>query len=54
MTTDGARRMLALVRDGRVSQFLAEADELDPADLADVLAEADEEERIEIVKLLPR
>ena len=53
MTSDGARRMLALVRDGRVSQVLAEAEELDPADLADVLAEANDEERVEIVKLLP-
>lgn len=53
MTTRAARRLLALVRDGQISQFLAEAEELDPTDLADVLAEADEDERVEIVKLLP-
>ncbi len=53
MTTDEARRLLILVRDGRISEFLAEAEELGAADLADVLAEADEDERVEIVKLLP-
>lgn len=53
MTTDGARRLLGLVRDGRISEFIAEAEELDAVDLADVLAEADDDERVEIVKLLP-
>lgn len=45
--------MLALLRTGQVSEFLARARLLDPADLADVLAHADDGERIEIVKLLP-
>ena len=45
--------LLAMVREGRIAEFLGHAEELDPADLADVLTEADEQERIEIVKLLP-
>lgn len=45
--------MIALLREGQVSEFLARARLLEPADLADVLAQADEHERIEIVKLLP-
>ncbi len=45
--------MIALLREGQVSEFLARARLLEPADLADVLAQADEQERIEIVKLLP-
>lgn len=53
MTGDDARRLLALVRNGQIADFLAEAEELGAADLADVLAEADEDERVEIVKLLP-
>jgi magnesium transporter len=48
-----AGELLAMVRDGRIAEFLSRAEELDPADLADVLAEANENERIEIVKLLP-
>jgi magnesium transporter len=53
MTPREARDLLALVRDGRVAEFLQRAEELMPADLADVLAEADEDERVEIVRLLP-
>lgn len=53
MTSWSAQELLALVRDGRVAEFLERAEDLIPADLADVLAEADEDERIEIVKLLP-
>ena len=45
--------LLALLREGRVSEFLGRARMLDPADLADVLGLADEDERIEIAKLLP-
>ena len=45
--------MLQLIRDGRVAEFIRLAEEMGPADLADVLAAADEEERIEIVQLLP-
>jgi magnesium transporter len=47
------RPLLALLREGKVSEFLARARMLDPADLADVLALADEDERVEIAKLLP-
>jgi magnesium transporter len=47
------KRMIELLRDGRVSEFLGRARMLDPADLADILALADEDERIEIAKLLP-
>ncbi len=45
--------LLSLLRAGRVADFLAQAEGLEPADLADVLAEAEESERVEIVKLLP-
>ena len=47
------KRMIELLRDGRVSEFLGRASLLEPADLADILALADEHERIEIAKLLP-
>jgi len=46
-------KMIGLLRDGNVSEFFARARMLEPADLADVLALADEDERIEIAKLLP-
>src|SRR5690606_20075438 len=45
--------LLDLVRTGRVADFLALAERMEAADLADVLSEANEEERVEIVKLLP-
>jgi magnesium transporter len=48
-----AEVLLGLVRDGQVNEFVRRAAELEPADLADVLAEADDDERVEIVKLLP-
>jgi magnesium transporter len=48
-----AERLIALLRDGHVSEFLAHARMLEPADLADVLALADDDERVEIAKLLP-
>lgn len=48
-----ADEMIGLLRDGKVHQFVDRARELGAADLADVLAAADEEERIEMVKLLP-
>lgn len=53
MTPHAVQKLLGLVRDGRVAQFVELAEQLEPADLADVLAEADEDERVEIVKLLP-
>jgi len=45
--------LIALLREGRVSEFLGRARMLDPADLADVLALADDDERVEIARLLP-
>jgi magnesium transporter len=45
--------MIALLREGNVSEFFARARMLEPADLADVLALADEDERVEIARLLP-
>jgi magnesium transporter len=45
--------LIELLREGRVSEFVGRARMLEPADLADVLARADDEERVEIVKLLP-
>jgi magnesium transporter len=45
--------MIDLLREGRVSEFVGRARMLEPADLADVLARADDNERVEIVKLLP-
>ncbi|MBM4187399.1 MAG: magnesium transporter [Gemmatimonadetes bacterium] len=53
MSSREAHELIALVRAGRIAEFLSRAEELVPADLADVLAEADEFERVEIVKLLP-
>jgi magnesium transporter len=45
--------MLALLREGRLEEFLARAPELESADLADVLAQLDEETRLEVVRRLP-
>jgi magnesium transporter len=45
--------LIDLLREGRVSEFVGRARMLEPADLADVLARADDDERVEIVKLLP-
>lgn len=47
------RQMIELLREGNVSEFLGRARLLEPADLGDVLALADEDERVEIAKLLP-
>ena len=46
-------RMLALFRAGNTVEFVARAQMLEPADLADVLALAKDEERVEIANLLP-
>ena len=46
-------QVIALLREGRVSEFLGRARLLEAADLADVLALADDDERVEIAKLLP-
>lgn len=48
-----APQLIALLRQGQVAEFLGRARMLEPADLADVLALADEDERVEIARLLP-
>ncbi len=53
MSPRSAQELIDLVREGRVAEFLEQAEDLMPADLADVLAVANEDERVEIVKLLP-
>jgi magnesium transporter len=45
--------MISLLRDGHVSEFFGRARLLEATDLADVLALADDDERVEIAKLLP-
>ncbi|HRP08350.1 MAG TPA: magnesium transporter [Gemmatimonadales bacterium] len=45
--------LVALVHEGRISAFIERAWSLEPADLADVLAALDENERIELVRALP-
>lgn len=45
--------MLLLVRQRRLDEFIVLAHELEPADLADVLAALEEQERLELVRLLP-
>ena len=46
--------MLELLRAGKLAEFVRRAQELDPADLADILASLDEEERVVAVRALPR
>ncbi len=46
--------MLELLRAGNMVEFVRRAQELDPADLADVLASLDEHERVVAVRALPR
>lgn len=48
-----AASMVELVRSGRMAAFIARAHDLEPADLADVLASLDEHERIAVVRSLP-
>lgn len=48
-----AERMIQLLRTGNAAEFLGRARLLEAADLADVLALADDHERVEIAKLLP-
>jgi magnesium transporter len=45
--------LVALVREGHTSAFVERAYDLEPADLADVLAALDDDERIRLVKALP-
>jgi magnesium transporter len=48
-----AASMVELVRNGRMALFIERAHELEPADLADVLASLDEAERVAVVRSLP-
>ena len=48
-----AAAMVGLVRSGRMEEFVARAYDLEAADLADVLASLDEDERVAVVRLLP-
>jgi len=51
--TGAVESMAALLRRGRFDAFLAAAVQLDPADLADVLAALNDEERVSVVRRLP-
>ena len=46
-------RMVDLVRNGEITVFIRRAHDFEPADLADVLAALDEEERLAVVQALP-
>jgi len=46
-------RMVDLVRSGEITVFIRRAHDYEPADLADVLAALDEEERLQVVQALP-
>ena len=46
--------MLDLLRAGNLKGFLARAQEAEPADLGDVLASLDDQQRLEVVRALPR
>ena len=48
-----AASMVELVRTGRMAAFIERAHDLEPADLADVLASLDEHERLAVVRSLP-
>lgn len=52
-TVRSAEALLALIRRGELNRFLAIAPDLEPADLADVLAQLTDDERLEVVKRLP-
>lgn len=47
------QELVQLARDGRTTTFIERAWDLEPADLGDVLAALDEDERVAIVRLLP-
>ncbi len=56
MTTpieDRHDELVALAREGRTEAFIERATDLEPADLADVLAALEDEERIALVRVLP-
>lgn len=48
-----AAALADLVRSGQLEEFVARAAQLEPADLADVLASLDDEQRLAVVQLLP-
>ncbi len=50
---DHVERMVELVRSGEITVFIRRAQDFEPADLADVLAALDDEERIAVVQALP-
>jgi magnesium transporter len=50
---DNIEHMVELVRQGEVATFVRRAHEFEPADLADVLAALEEEERVAVVQALP-
>ena len=52
-TNDHVERMVDLVRKGEIALFVRRAHDFEPADLADVLAALDEEERLAVVQALP-
>ncbi len=51
--TGGLESMLLLIREGRLEEFISQATELEPADLADVFAALDDAERLNLVRQLP-
>lgn len=56
MTTPIGERLdelIALIREGHLDTFIARAWELEPADLADVLTALDDDERMDVVRILP-
>ena len=46
-------RMVELVRNGEITVFIRRAHDFEPADLADVLAALDDDERVAVVQALP-
>jgi magnesium transporter len=53
VSPDRVEWMVDLVRNGELAAFVRRAHEFEPADLADVLAALDEEERVSAVQALP-
>jgi magnesium transporter len=55
MTTpnEHIERMVGLVRSGEITVFIRRAHDFEPADLADVLAALDDDERVAVVQALP-
>jgi len=53
VSPDRVEWMVALVRSGEIPVFVRRAHDFEPADLADVLAALDEEERLLVVQALP-